>query len=157
MTAVDKRPIHRRPSPASRRVGYAIAVAVNLLMMYLINIRPGWQAVPFLTDDTVRVLDLVNLALVVGAAVNVLYLVYDARWFVALGGLATTGVGLVVLTRIWQVFPFAFGSGFNWALVVRLLLVLAMVGSGVALIVQLVQLLAGRTWAAEGRPDGHVP
>jgi hypothetical protein len=157
MTAVDTRPVHRRPSRASRGVGYAVAVAVNLLMLYLINIWPGWHAVPFLTDDFVQVLYLVNLSLVVSAAVNVLYLGYDARWFVALGGLATTGVGLVVLTRIWQVFPFDFSSGSNWALVVRVLLVLAMVGSGVALVVQSVQLAARLTWAGKDRSGGQVP
>jgi hypothetical protein len=157
MTAVERRPTRSRPSPASRRVGYAVAVGVDLLMLYLINIQPGWDAVSFLTDDFVRVLYLVNVSLVVGAAVNVLYLVYDARWFVALGGLATTGVGLVALIRTWSVFPFAFSSGSNWELVVRVLLVLAMVGSGIALIVQLVQLVAGLTRAGEGRSDGHVP
>jgi hypothetical protein len=157
MTAVERRPTRSRTSPASRRVGYAIAVAVNTLILYLINIWPGWDAFSFLTDDFVRVLYLVNVSLVVSAAVNVLYLVYDARWFVALGGLVTTGVGLVVLTRIWQVFPFAFSSDFNWALVVRVLLVLAMVGSGIALIVQSVQLVAGLTWARAGRSDERAP
>ena len=155
MTAVERRPARTRPSPASRRVGYAVAVAVNLLMLYLINVQPGWDAVPFLTEDFVRLLYLVNVSLVVGAAVNVLYLGYDARWFVALGGLATTGVGFVVLARIWRVFPFVFSS--NWEMVVRVLLVLAMIGSVVALIVQLVQLVAGLASAGEGRPDRHVP
>lgn len=157
MTAAERRLTRSRPSPASRRVGYGIAVAVDLLMLYLINIQPGWDAVPFLTDDFVHVLYVINVALVVGAAVNVLYLGYDARWSVALGGLATTGVGLVALTRIWSVFPFAFSSGSNWELVVRGLLVLAMVGSGIALIVQLVQLVVGLTRASEGRSDERVP
>jgi hypothetical protein len=29
-------------------------------MLYLVNGRPGWDAVPFLTGDTTRVLVLVN-------------------------------------------------------------------------------------------------
>jgi hypothetical protein len=157
MTAVEGRPIRRRPLPASRRVGYVIAIAVNLLMLYLVNVRPGWDAVPFLTDETVEVLYLVNLSLVVGVAVNVLYLGYDGRWFVALGGLATTGVGVVVLVRMWQVFPFAFPADSNWALVARVLLMLAMAGSVIALIVQFVQLVAGLAQAREARVDRHVP
>ena len=83
-------------------------------------------------------------------AVNLLYVAYDARWFVALGGLVTTGVGLVVLTRIWRVFPFAFGPGFDWPLVMRVLLVLAIAGSAIALIVQPVQLLIGQAGARNG-------
>jgi hypothetical protein len=157
VTAVERRPTHRRPPPASRRVGYVIAVAVNLLMLYLINVRPGWDAVPFLTDETVQVLYLVNLSLLVGVAVNVLYLGYDRRWFVALGALATTGVGLVVLARMWQVFPFAFTADSTWALVTRVLLVVAMVGSVIALIVQFVQLGAGAVRAGKPRTDRHVP
>jgi len=156
MTVVDRRRIDSRSPKAGRRVGYAIAVAVNLLMLYLINVRPGWAAVPFLTDDTVEVLYLVNLSLIVSASVNVLYLGYDTRWFVALGGLATTGVGVVVLARIWQVFPFAFSPGTDWAVVVRVLLVLAIVGSVIALIVQSVQLVAGLGGAGEGGTDRHV-
>jgi hypothetical protein len=157
MTAVERRRTDSRSPKAGRRVGYAIAIAVNLLMLYLINVRPGWAAVPFLTDDTVEVLYLVNLSLIVSASVNVLYLGYDARWFVALGGLATTGVGLVVLARIWRVFPFAFSPGPDWALAARVLLVLAIVGSVIALIVQSVQLVAGLRGAGEGRTDRHVP
>jgi len=114
MTTVPERPTDRRPAPPARhprRAGYAVAVAVNLVILYMINVRPGWEAVPFLNADTATLLAVVNLSLVVGVAVNVLYLGYEASWFVALGGLVTTGVGLVVLARIWQVFPFTFRCG----------------------------------------------
>ena len=144
MTTMSERPIDkRRPAPAARRAGYAIAAGINLLLLYLVNVRPGWDAVPFLNDDTATVLPLVNLSLIVAVAVNVLYLAYDARWFVALGGLATTGVGLVVLARLWQVFPFTFGVDSVWPAVFRVTLLVAIGGSIIALIVQLVQLVSG--------------
>jgi len=143
MTTMSERPVDRRPAPAARRTGYAIAAGINLVLLYLVNVRPGWEAVPFLNDDTATVLALVNLSLIVGVAVNVLYLGYDARWFVALGGLATTGVGLVVLARLWQVFPFAFGADSVWPLVFRVTLLVAIGGSIIALIVQVVQLVSG--------------
>jgi len=157
MTAVEGRPTRRPPSPAGRRVGYLIAIAVNLLLLYLVNVRPGWDAVGFLTDETVEVIPLVNLSLIVGVAVNALYLGYDGRRLVALGGLATTGVGLVVLARMWQVFPFAFSAGTDWGLVVRVVLVFAMAGSGIAMLVQFVQLLSGgRTKIPRGAVDAQV-
>lgn len=129
-----------RPSAAARRVGYAIGIAVDVMLLWLINIWPGWSAVPFLTDETPRVLGLLDAALVVGAAVNVAYLGYDARWFVALGGLVTTSVGLAGLVLVWQVFPFAF-AGAAWAEVARILLVMGIVGSVVALVADAVRLL----------------
>jgi hypothetical protein len=151
MTAVQGHLVKGRPSPVTRRAGYVIAIAVNIVLLYLINVRPGWAAVPFLTQETLRILYLMNLSLVVGAAVNVLYLGHDPRWLVALGGLATTGIGVVVLFRIWQVFPFAFTGGVDWALFVRILLVLAVVGSLIGLIVQAVLLTTAVTAPARRR------
>jgi len=155
MITVSGRSSDRRPAPPARRAGYAVAVTVNLVILYLINVRPGWEAVPFLTADTATLLALVNLSLTVGVAVNLLYLAYDARWFVALGALATTGVGLVVLARIWQVFPFAFGADSIWPLLVRVVLLVALAGSSIALVVQFVQFVAGL--ARAGRIHRRTP
>ena len=48
---------HTRPAVAGRRAGYAVAIAVNLVLLYLVNVAPGWQAVPFLTESTTEVLN----------------------------------------------------------------------------------------------------
>ncbi|HET6530863.1 MAG TPA: hypothetical protein VFH03_09665 [Actinoplanes sp.] len=130
-------------------------MAVNLLMLYLINVRPGWDAVPFFTDETVEVLPLINLSLVVSVSVNLLYLGYDRRWFVGLGGLATTGVGLVALIRMWQVFPFDFTADSTWALIVRVVLAFAIAGSVITWIVQFVQMVAGLAEGRETLADRH--
>lgn len=68
-----------RPSRASRRVGYVVGAAVNAVLLLAANVRPGWAAVPFLTDDTRLVLGLVNAALVAGLVVNGLSLVRAAK------------------------------------------------------------------------------
>ena len=82
---------------------------------------------------------------VVAAVVNavMLYLVADPPRLRALGDLVTTGVGLAAIVRVWQVFPFDLG-GTPWEVVVRVLLVVAMFGSGVAIIVALVRLVRGQ-------------
>jgi hypothetical protein len=127
---------------AARRFGYLIAAAINGVILYLINVSPGWQAVPFLTEDTDRVLGLMNFSILANIAANLLYVIYDARWWKATGDLVTTGIGLIVLTRIWQVSPFNFAeSSVDWALATRLLLVLAMVGATIGMVVQLVMLV----------------
>ena len=129
----------RRPAVAARRFGYILGVLVNAAMLYLANVWPGWQSAPLLTENTTRVLWLFNVSVVVGMAVNVLYLAYDPVWLTALGAVMTTGIGLAVLVRVWQVFPFDFGaSGIDWGLVVRIALVVAVAGTAVAIVVQVV-------------------
>jgi hypothetical protein len=146
----------RRPSVGARRTGYAIGAVINALFLYLINGWPGWQSLPFLTDETPRVLALVNASLVISVAVNLAYLAYDAPWFTAAGGTLTVGVGLAVLIRIWQVFPFAFGGTFDWARLIRVVLVVGIIGSLIGLVVQAVQTVVRIARAGAGVGSGQL-
>jgi hypothetical protein len=120
--------------------------------LIVLNGSPGWQAVPFLTSDTAQVLWLVNLSLAAGIAANVVYLAYDPPWVRSLGDLVTTGIGLATAIRIWQVFPFALPSG--WSTAVRVLLVVVIAGSCIALVAQIVALAR---WFTGHTPHGsHV-
>ena len=142
LTAAPK----RRPGVATRRFGYVVAVLVNAAVLYLANIWPGWEAVPFLTADTRLVIGLVNASLVVNLAANLVYLVRDPPWLKAVGDLLTTSVGLVAMLRIWQVFPFDFaGSRFDWELLVRILLGVGIIGSVIGIIVAAVSLVKSET------------
>jgi predicted membrane protein len=116
-----------------------VAVLVNAAILYGVNVWPGWRVVPILTGDFPLVLGLVNASIVVGLVANVVYVLADPRWLKALGDLLSTSVGLAALLRIWQVFPFDFsGSSFDWALVTRVLLGVAIGGSVIAIVVALV-------------------
>lgn len=131
----------RRPSVAARRAGYVIAAALTAVFAYLVNVRPGWESLSFLTEETPQVLGLVNLSLAVGFVANMIYVFADPPRLKALGDLVTTSVGLVVLVRVWQVFPFDFEAySFNVALLLRVLLIIAMVGSVIGIAVQLATL-----------------
>jgi hypothetical protein len=129
----------RKPAP-TRRVGYAIAAALHVVLLFLVNGRPGWEALPFLTEDTASLLTLFNVSLVAGLVVNVVQLAYDPPWLVAAGAVVTTGIGLAVLIQVWRVFPFDFGADPAWGTVTRVLLVLAVIGTVVGLLVHLVTL-----------------
>jgi hypothetical protein len=137
-------PVRRtsRPSLASRRFGYLLAATINAVILYLVNGRPGWQSLDFLTGDTTRVLWLFNLSLVVGIAVNLVYAGYDPPWLTAAGNLVTTAIGIIVLARFWQVFPFDFGdSSFDWAMLIRVLLVIGIVGAAIGVMAHTVALI----------------
>jgi hypothetical protein len=128
-----------RSSIGSRRVGYTVAVLVNAAMLWAVNVWPGWESLPFLSEEAPLVMSSVNLAIVVSLVANVVYLVHDPAWLKAAGDLVTLGVGVLALVRIWQVFPFELSSSpMDWALVVRILLVVGIVGSGIGMLVALV-------------------
>ncbi|MEV0133305.1 hypothetical protein AB0H83_33185 [Dactylosporangium sp. NPDC050688] len=131
----------RRPGVAARRFGYAVSVSVNLVIMYVLNVSPGWQAASILTGTTTQVLGMVNLSLLAGVVVNVVYVVADGPLVRRLGDLATTAISMVALVRVWQVFPFDFaGSAVDWGIVTRSVLVAALAGTGIAVLVHVVAL-----------------
>jgi hypothetical protein len=133
---------HPRPAVASRRVSYAVSAVVNTALLCAVNVWPGWQAVPFLTAETPQVLPLVNAAILVGVAANLVYVLYDPRWLRSLGDVVTTAVGLVALVGIWRVFPMDFGAAsFDWGLVARVVLAVAIVGSVIAILVAVATLV----------------
>ena len=134
----------RRPSPASRRAGYLVAAGINGLFLYLVNRRPGWESVPFLTDETEQVLGLVNASITAGLVANLVYLFVDPPRLRSFGDLVTTGIGLAAMVRIWQVFPFSFDEGgFPWETVFRWVLGLGIVGSVIGIVAALVTLVRG--------------
>jgi hypothetical protein len=132
-----RRPPRRQPpGPAARRFGFAVAAFVDLLLLFLGNIWPGWQVLPFLTGATVQVLPWINASLAVGVVANVANLIFDRAWLKAFGDLVTTSVGLAAMIQLWVVFPFDFGeSTFPWVVIVRTLIVIAIAGSAIGIVV----------------------
>ena len=135
----------RRRTRADRsRVGYAAAIVVNALILGAVNQWPGWEAVPFLTDDTRQVLGWVNASIVVALVSNVLYAVADPPRLRAVGDGVQNAVGLVSVVRLWQVFPFDFPQGgFDWDLLARWVLAVGVFGAAVGVLVALVRLVRG--------------
>ena len=133
-----------RPSTASRRAGYVIAAAINGVLLWLIYVWPGWDAVPFLTADFDTVLWLIDLSLVVTIAVNLIYLIRDPRRLTAAGAVVTTAIGLAAAIRMLQVFPFDFGDSDVWPVVFRVLLWVAIIGAAIGIIVNAVIVVRGR-------------
>lgn len=133
----------KRPAGATtERVGYAVAVLLNAAVLFAVNVWPGWDIVPFLTDDFTQVLGLLNVSLVVSIVSNVVFIATSASWVRPLGDLVTTCIGIAVMTRMLRVFPFAFDSAaFDWPALVRIALIVGLVGAAIAVVVQLVTLV----------------
>ena len=129
----------RRGDQSSRMVGHAIAVFFNVGLLFLINIYPGWQTETMLTPATADVLGWVNLSMLVNIVVNLAYFYADPKWFRTVGDLLIAGVGFGAVLRVWQVFPFDISG--SWYSAVRVLLVVAALGTAIAGALQLARLI----------------
>ncbi|HEX6485922.1 MAG TPA: hypothetical protein VF012_04380 [Nocardioidaceae bacterium] len=139
MTSTVSPKTRKPPSPAARRTGYVFSILINAALLFGINVWPGWDILPFLSDDFTKVVGLVNVSLWVSLAVQVVYLFHDAKPVKPLLDVVTLAVSIVVGIRMWQVFPFDFGDQtFDWELLFRILLGVGIVGMGIAIIVNLV-------------------
>jgi hypothetical protein len=138
------RTLPRRSARPGRRAGYVVAMLVNAVLLYLINVAPGWEVVPFLTADLTLVLGIINASLIASLVVNLVYVVADPPRIRAAGDLVTLSIGIAAMARLWSVFPFDFGDATGWETVTRTLLVIGIVGSGIGILVALVQLVTGR-------------
>lgn len=142
MTTDESEPVRRvtgrrAQSSASRRAGYAILV--DSLLLFLVQVWPGWHALGILTPAAAAVVPWIDAAFIAGIVVNLLNLIFDRRLLKAVGDLVTTAIGLIAAIVVWDVFPFDFSAvGVGWEVLVRILLVVAIAGSAIAIVVSLV-------------------
>ena len=128
----------RTPAPG-RRGGYVIAIAMNAVGLWVTRRLLEWGWPRFLTDDFDELLPILTVSFVAGMVVNALFVVADPPRFKALCNVVTSVISLVVAVRTWQVFPFDFSSyAFDWTWVARVLIVIAAVGSGIAVVANLI-------------------
>jgi hypothetical protein len=135
----------RQPSPAARWFGYLVAIAVNFVLLGVVNALLAWGWPPFLTEEFRLVLPYVNVSLVATIGANVVWLGYDRPRFRSLCNVVLAVIAFTVARVTWQVFPFDF-TGYRppWETIVRIILVLAMVGIGIGAVADLVKLATGR-------------
>jgi hypothetical protein len=155
MTTTELRPSPPRAKPrpprGARVVGYLIAAAINVALLWFVIVTPGWRWLPFLTEDFSRVVGLVSLSFVIAVLINLVYVAVDPVWMKRLGDAITTAVGFVVMLLLLQVFPFDFGSQWAWVhTALRVFLILGCVGAAIGVIANLGMLVRD---VANGRGD----
>lgn len=143
MTVTQTSPTRTWSTPTTRRIGYVIAIAVNAAILYVVNHLLAWGWPPWLTDEFEEVLPILSISLLASILANVLYLGYDAAWFKSLTQVVVIGIAMAATIALFGVFPFDFSAyEFNWAVVARMVLILAMVGAGIAMITESVKFVA---------------
>jgi hypothetical protein len=148
-TTSRTRPPARTPARAparthrgARRTGYVAATAVNLGLLWLLHVAPGWEAVTFLTAGFAGVTGLLTASLVAGVLVNLLYVVTDPPEVKRLGDAVTAAFACAVLARTWALFPFDLaGRWAGWDTALRVVLGFLTVVTAIAVIANLAELL----------------
>jgi hypothetical protein len=140
----------KEPSRGARIFGYVVAVAVNAAMLVIAYriLDRGW--LPFLTEEWRDVLPILTVSLVATIVVNLGYIAYDARWLRSLVGVALLTISLFVTVRMLQVYPFDFSRWDGpWDTLTRLLLILAIVGTAIGIVAEVVKLVRLASQAPE--------
>lgn len=134
--------IERSVRRGAKSFGYLLAAAINGVMLWIAHQLLDWEWPGFLTPEFDDVLPLITVSFVASIVANLVYAWRDAWPIKALGELVTTVIGFVVALRMWQVFPFEF-TGDDWSWLVRFVLIVAMIGTILGVITQLVNLAKG--------------
>lgn len=135
-----------RASEGQRRFGYLVAVVVNVVLMVVANNILDWGWVPFLTGDFGRLLWLIDASLAAAIVFNVLYMAYDPVWFRSATQVVSNLISIMVTVRMLQIFPFDFSAyEFDWEPLTRFALVVVVVGTVIAIIVDLTRLVRALT------------
>lgn len=124
-----------------RRAGYFIVVLVNVAAWFVVVNLLEWDVFPWLTDEFSTVVPWIAFSLAATIALNLAYLFQDSPPLRSLGQIVLNLVSIIVISQVFGVFPFDFSQySFNWEVIARLVLALAMVGAGIGVIAETVKL-----------------
>lgn len=117
---------------------YVANIVINTILIYVWGNLVQW--LPFLTDEFYKVLRLFYISFALTILANVLFLVYDGRVFKHLIKFGLNAFSIYVMVTIYKIFPFDFStySG-DWNQIVRILLVLAIFGTAIGSLVELLK------------------
>jgi hypothetical protein len=163
MMAATRQPLQREhdrqsdwvmSKASARRVGYAVSIVVNMILLVLVQRLPTW-GLPFLTPAIGTALWAFNLSLSATIVANALFFAYDAPWFRDLTQIALTALALLATVTLYRIFPFDFGDASANALA-RLALVAVNIALVVALFAQTIAWFVGLGRRGLGDADAGV-
>lgn len=130
----------------SKRSEYIVAIIVNIVLLYIFNNALNWN-LPFITERFTLVLPIFNLSFTASIAANLIFLFYDEYRFLESIRMILNVIGIAVLYILYMVFPFDFTtwpSSDFLELVVRFALVIGIIVSVGAVVIQFFRIISGR-------------
>ena len=129
-----------RMMPRKRLADYIAAVIFNIACLVVVNKVPDWN-IAFITDAFPDVLWAVNTSIAVSIAGNLILIFFHPRFLHYLLNAVFAVFGILACSVLLSVFPFEFadlvGEWLN--ILVRIVLIVGIVGSAIATVVNLVK------------------
>ena len=140
-------PSHIEISPdskkAARKFGYVLSIVINTAMLVIVQnlLEWGWPA--FLTAEFAEVVPWISLSLVASIVADIIYQIDDSQIVKSVGQIAVNLISVWVTYTVLTVFPFDFsGYQFDYEIVTRVVLILAIVGAGIGALVEAIKLVS---------------
>ena len=119
--------------------------------MWIVGNLLDWELVAFLQPEFADLVPIIQLGLWVTVAANAVYIIDDRSVATRSARLVVDVVNLYVTFQIFEVFPFDFSAhAFNWDLVFRAVLVIALIGTAVSAVTHAARIVAGGQQRGEG-------
>lgn len=129
--------VEKKASPAGRRFGNIVSIAVNAVMLFIAHNLLDWGWFPWLTEAFNDVLPWITFSLLASMLVSAIYLFYESPWFKSLTQSLLAGISFLVTWQIYDVFPFDFSAYDGpWTGLTEAALIFVMIGSGIAFVVE---------------------
>ena len=126
--------------PRRRMADYIFSVIFNIIFLVVVNKVPGWN-IAFITDSFPDILWAVNTSLAVSIAGNLILIFFHPRFLHHLLNAVFSAFGILVASVMLSVFPFDFtdlvGDWLN--ILVRIALIVGIIGSVIATVVNIVK------------------
>ena len=128
---------------SARRVGYVTSIAINLAMLIVVQNILTWGWLPFLTAEFAEVVPWISLSLFATIVVNIVYQLDDSQIVKSAGQIGVNLISIWVTYTILTVFPFDFSAyAFDWEVVARFVLVVAILGAAIGALVEAIKLVS---------------
>ncbi len=121
---------------------YIATIIVNIILLYIFNNLLNWN-IHFVTSALNEVLWIINLSIIAAIIGNVLLLLYHPEWFRHVMKIILNIFALIAVYFLFTVFPFNFNN-FILNAGLYVLLLLGIIGLGIAIVVEFFQLVTGK-------------
>jgi hypothetical protein len=129
---------------------YIAAVIFDIIFLVVVNKIPGWN-ISFITEAFPDILWAVNTSMAVSLAGNLILIFFHPRFLHHLFNAVFAIFGILATSVILSVFPFDFsvvvGDWLN--ILVRIILIVGIVGSAIAVVVHIVKTIGAIFRAGE--------
>lgn len=127
----------KKTKKENKRSSPIFSILVNIVLLYILN-NKSFQNTPFITEKFNTCLPIINVFLSTKIIGSLLFFLNDSVRFRSSVGMFLNLLSLIAAYTLYKIFPFnlpKIGS-FNGEVLVRMILFLAMIGTGVAVIIE---------------------